>query len=95
MGSVEDRVREDIEELGELRGIQGSLAEIAYSLARYLDHDPGLATAGVAKQLTETLVRIKDLGSSAKPSDGFLEGMPTPVGDTADTGKSNVRPIRG
>ncbi len=95
MGSVEEQVRGDIKELGKLKGIQPSLAEIAYALARYLDNDPGLATAGVAKQLTETLTRIKDLGSSVKPSDGFLEGMPAPVGDTANTGKSNVRPIRG
>ncbi len=94
MGAVEDEVRRDIKELGKLQGIQPSLAEIAYSLARYLDNDPGLATAGVAKQLTETLIRIKDLGSSAKPSDGFLEGMPTPVGDTADTGKSCKRCAR-
>lgn len=95
MGSVEEQTREDIKALGKLQGIQPSLAEIAYSLARYLDNDPGLATAGVAKQLTETLFRIKDLGSGDKPSDGFLEGLPTPVGHPADTGKSNVRPIRG
>ncbi|OQR64770.1 hypothetical protein B6E66_07370 [Streptomyces maremycinicus] len=37
MGSVEDAVRSDVEQLGDLVGIEPSLSAMAYSLARRID----------------------------------------------------------
>lgn len=37
MGSVEDAVRSDVEQLGDLVGVEPSLSELAYTLARRID----------------------------------------------------------
>jgi hypothetical protein len=55
LGGVEAVVRGDITELGELMGIQPSLAQTAYTLARQLDASASMATAAVARDLRETL----------------------------------------
>ena len=37
MGSVEEAVRSDVEQLGDLIGVEPSLSEMAYALARSID----------------------------------------------------------
>lgn len=63
MGPVESKVREDVAVMGELTGTRGSLAEIAYTLARELDAGTAkMAVAAVARELRELLKALE--GSS-------------------------------
>lgn len=99
-GPVEAAVRADIARLGDLDGIRPSLAEIAYSLARYLDSTadaeparrggppPRDQTAAVAKELRSTLADL-----TAGEADDLRAGqarilhlLSAPVRDAADAG---------
>lgn len=82
-GSVERSIRRYVKSRGELGGVQPSLAETAYTLARTLDEGAGLATAAVARELRATLQALEarsdsDLGTA------FVAGLFSPVGDEAD-----------
>jgi hypothetical protein len=53
MGSVETAVRSDIEQLGDLAGIEPSLAEMAYTLTRRID----TAATGECETCSEAVAR--------------------------------------
>lgn len=46
MGSVEKAVRDDVEQLGDLVGVEPSLSEVAYRLAREIDNANGRTCQG-------------------------------------------------
>lgn len=94
-GPLEMRVRLDIGLLGDLTGVQGSLAETAYTLARQLDEGAGMGTASVARELRLVLAEISrgprnddDPTSQVIAGLGIPERAPTsvsaPVRDTED-----------
>lgn len=94
-GEVETAVRNDILKL-KLRGeFARSLCEIAYNLARKLDLDAGMATAAVAKQLTDTLSRIKEAADDDDDRSDLQRDLSTPqlspeVGDWTNTKPSDL-----
>lgn len=74
---VEKQVRADVRALGELRGpVAGSLAAMAYALARRLDDPDESSPAPVAKQLEATLLK---LGELAVPDDDLDAGLSEPT----------------
>lgn len=79
-GSVAEAVREDIDALGDLVGLEPSLAELAHTLARQIDSgcgefDPPLTA--VTKELRATL---KELWAQrpAKDDDDDLDDLASP-----------------
>jgi hypothetical protein len=84
-GDVETAVRADIEAFGDLAGVQNSLAQMAYRLARVLDSGArGMSAAAIARELRETLRELKgdaDAGDVAQQLEAYLS---SPVGDAAD-----------
>jgi hypothetical protein len=77
-GPIEIAARADVAELGELVGVEASLAESAYALARELDSGKsGLATAAVARELRATLTAIV-AGRDEEP-DSDLADLGTPA----------------
>ncbi|MEV3980789.1 hypothetical protein [Nonomuraea sp. NPDC049758] len=80
MGPVEKVVRDDVEELGDLVGIEPSLAEMAYRLAREIDAgggEEGKLLPQLNRELRQTLAQLMegrgeedddDLGDLAEPS---------------------------
>lgn len=94
-GEVETAVRNDILKM-RLRGATVlSLVEISYNLARKLDLDAGMATAAVAKQLTETLKLIAEAADDDDDRTDLLKDIGTPqlsppVGDWKNTRPSDL-----
>lgn len=78
-GRVEAAVRSDVEQLGDLVGIEPSLAEMAYALAHEIDAgggDEGKLLPQLARELRQTLAQLMegratddddDLGDLASP----------------------------
>ncbi|WP_097982263.1 hypothetical protein [Streptomyces sp. f150] len=78
-GRVEAAVRSDVEQLGDLSGIDPSLAEMAYTLAREIDAgggDEGKQLPQLTRELRQTLAQLMegqaaddddDLGDLASP----------------------------
>lgn len=62
-GPVEARARLDVEEFGELTGIQRTQAEIIYALARHLDSPDVGSPASVARELG---ARLSELAASTQ-----------------------------
>jgi hypothetical protein len=92
-GPVELAARRDVRALGDLAGIQRSLAETAYRLARTLDDGAGLATAAVARELRATLISLKEAGKGDAASARLLERLSAPLDDpeiprTGDAGRA-------
>ncbi|MEU0102402.1 hypothetical protein [Streptomyces sp. NPDC006267] len=56
MGSVEEAVRSDVEQLGDLVGVEPSLSEMAYTLAHQID----LAATGECEACGEAIPRGDD-----------------------------------
>jgi hypothetical protein len=82
-GDVEARVRADIEALGDLDGVQPSLARVAYTLARALDSGTkGMATAAISRELRETLAALTDSSDADEQMKRLLEQLSTPVNET-------------
>jgi len=78
-GPLEMRVRLDIGLLGDLTGIQGSLAETAYALAKQIDEGAGMGTASVARELRLLLSEItKGSASDDDPASGIIAGLGIP-----------------
>jgi hypothetical protein len=94
-GDVETAVRNDILKM-RLRGATTqSLVEVAYNLARKLDFDAGMATAAVAKQLTETLKLISEAADDDDDRTDLLKDIGTPqlsppVGDWKNSKPSDL-----
>lgn len=94
-GEVETAVRNDILKMS-LRGAYAkSLCEVAYNLARKLDLDAGMATAAVAKQLTETLKQISEQADDDDDRASLVKDISAPqlspeVGDWKNTRPSDL-----
>ncbi len=69
-GSVETAVREDIDALGDLSGMQPSLAASALALARSIDSADERNVAALAKELRATLGQL--MGDGAGSDDDSL-----------------------
>jgi len=70
-GPVERKARSDVRKLGALTGVQASLAETAFTLARMLDDGAGLATAAVARELRAHMTELARQ-KPAKPQEDSL-----------------------
>lgn len=97
-GPVEMRVRLDVGLLGNLAGTQGSLAEVAYALARLIDEGAGMGTASVARELRLLLQEItRGPLNDDDPASAIIAGLgiperadvPTPVRDAENPGPGN------
>lgn len=80
MGPVETAVREDIEALGDLVGVEPTLSEMAYALAREIDSgggDDGKLLPQLNRELRATLAQLLE-GRGAEEDDDDL-------GDLAST----------
>jgi hypothetical protein len=82
-GPVERATRRDVKALGKLAGVQGSLAETAYRLAKTLDDGAGLATAAVARELRATLLTLKEAGGVGAAADDLAAALSSPMDDPA------------
>jgi hypothetical protein len=94
-GPVETATRVDIAGLGTLGGIQGSLAETAYRLARTLDEGAGLATAAVARELRATLLAVREVGDVRNVGADLSAELSTPLDDPADPPEAHARRAGG
>jgi hypothetical protein len=79
MGPVEKAVRDDVEQLGDLVGVEPSLSEMAYRLAKEIDaggedskHLPGLN-----RELRATLAQLLE-GRAVEDDDDDLDDLGTP-----------------
>lgn len=78
-GPVEEAVRSDVEQLGDLVGVEPSLSEMAFTLAREIDAgggDEGRLLPQLNRELRQTLAQLlegratdddDDLGDLASP----------------------------
>lgn len=80
MGPVETAVREDIEAIGGLVGVEPTLAEMAYRLAADMDAgggEDGRLLPALNKELRATLKQLVD-GRPAEDDDDDLSGLGSP-----------------
>lgn len=82
--SVENAVRDTLEDAAEISIAHRALVATALTLARKLDDGAGMATAAVAKELRATLAEIL---KGADEDDGLNDfvnglGLPAPVGNS-------------
>jgi len=82
-GPVEAATRRDVKALGALAGVQRSLAEAAFNLAKTLDDGAGLATAAVARELRATLLTLKEAGGVGAAGDDLAAALSSPMDDPA------------
>ncbi|HTE70319.1 MAG TPA: hypothetical protein VK942_16435 [Actinomycetes bacterium] len=85
-GPVERAARRAVKNLGELQGMQQTLAEAAYKVARALDErdgKPDMATAACLRELRTTLDSLEHRGDSDS-GEGFVASLLAPVGDAPD-----------
>ncbi|GAA5048243.1 hypothetical protein HNP84_000217 [Thermocatellispora tengchongensis] len=81
MGPVEKAVRDDVDQLGDLVGVEPSLSEMAFTLAREIDAgggEDGRQLPALNRELRATLAQLlaarapeeddDDLGDLAEPS---------------------------
>ncbi|MFI6862636.1 hypothetical protein ACIBKZ_22535 [Streptomyces sp. NPDC050421] len=93
MGPVEKAVRTDVEELGDLVGVEPSLSEMAYTLARQIDmaatgecetcgeavpRDDGRTLPQLNRELRQTLAQLLE-GRAADDDDDGLGDLDSPV----------------
>lgn len=93
MGPVEKTVRDDVEQLGDLVGVEPSLSEVAYRLAREIDNANGRACMScgelipsqeeartlpaLAKELRATLAQLLAARAPGEDDDD-LDDLDTP-----------------
>lgn len=93
MGPVEAAVREDVEELGDLAGVEPSLSQMAYRLAREIDGaagrceacgepaggsgEDGRQLAALNRELRATLAALLE-GRAAEDDDDGLGDLASP-----------------
>ncbi|MEV6571858.1 hypothetical protein [Streptomyces sp. NPDC051577] len=79
-GPVERAVRDDIEQLGDLAGVEPSLSELAYTLAREIDSDveEGRQLHQLSRELRQTLAQLLE-GRATDDDDDDLGDMGAPV----------------
>ena len=83
MGPLETAIRETVAELAATTGVTRSLAELAYILAERLDRreggNTGMAIAGNAKELRETLKQMTEVSGASTALDDLLSELKVPV----------------
>jgi hypothetical protein len=70
-GPVEQAVRDDVEQLGDLVGVEPSLSEMAFTLAREIDAgggEDGKQLASLNRELRQTLAQLLE-GRAADDDD--------------------------
>ncbi|MET8297408.1 hypothetical protein ABZW02_25620 [Streptomyces sp. NPDC005180] len=80
MGPVEKAVREDVEALGDLAGVEPSLTELAYRLAGEIDQLPSednKLLANLSRELRQTLAQLLE-GRAADDDDDGLGDLAAP-----------------
>lgn len=80
MGPVETAVREDIDAIGGLVGVEPTLAEMAYRLAREIDGgggEDGRLLPALNKELRTTIKQLLD-GRPAEDDDDDLADLDSP-----------------
>ncbi|HCA86366.1 MAG TPA: hypothetical protein DEQ61_13200 [Streptomyces sp.] len=80
MGPVEKAVRDDVEQLGDLVGVEPSLSAMAYTLAREVDNgggEEGKQLAQLSKELRATLAQLLE-GRAAEEDDDDLGDLGAP-----------------
>ncbi|MFE2243899.1 hypothetical protein ACFXCU_30870 [Streptomyces virginiae] len=80
MGPVEKAVREDVEALGDLVGVEPSLTELAHRLAREVDRLPSEDTKllpQLSRELRQTLGQLLE-GRAADDDDDGLGDLASP-----------------
>jgi len=82
VGSVEAKVRADIEALVSAHPMGESLAEMSLNLARTLDAGAGLATAAVNRELRANLLELSRL--AVDDADDFADDLSAPVRDAEE-----------
>ncbi|MGW5852097.1 hypothetical protein ACWFQ8_29825 [Streptomyces sp. NPDC055254] len=81
MGPVEKAVRDDVEQLGDLVGVEPSLTELAYRLAEEID---GISTEDnkllplLSRELRQTLAQLLE-GRAADDDDDGLGDLAAPI----------------
>lgn len=81
MGPVEQAVRSDVEQLGDLVGVEPSLSEMAYRVARKIDDgggEEGRLLPALNRELRATLQQLLD-GRAVDDDDDGLGDLATPV----------------
>ncbi|WP_328620715.1 hypothetical protein [Streptomyces sp. NBC_00354] len=94
MGPVETTVRDDVELLGDLNGVEPSLAEVAYTLAHSIDvlasgecdtcgssvptGDTGKTLPQLTRELRQTLAQLLE-GRAADDDEDELGDLASPV----------------
>lgn len=78
-GPVEAAVREDVEQLGDLVGVEPSLSEMAYRLAREIDDggEEGRQLPQLNRELRATLAALLE-GRAAEDDDDDLGDLGSP-----------------
>lgn len=80
MGPVEKAVREDVEALGDLAGVEPSLSEMAYRLAQDIDAgggEDGKLLPALNRELRATLAQLLE-GRAPDDDDDSLGDLATP-----------------
>lgn len=80
MGPVEKAVRDDVEQLGDLVGVEPSLSEMAYRLAQGIDAgggEDGKQLAALNRELRATLAQLLE-GRAPDDDDDGLGDLATP-----------------
>lgn len=74
MGPVEKAVRDDVEQLGDLVGVEPSLSEMAFTLAREVDGgggEDGKQLAQLNRELRATLAALLEGRATEDDDDGL------------------------
>jgi hypothetical protein len=74
MGPVEEAVREDVEALGDLVGVEPSLTELAYRLASEIDMtggEDGKLLPQLSRELRQTLAQLMEGRAADDDDDGL------------------------
>lgn len=91
-GPVERAARRAVKSLGDLTGVQATLAEAVYKIARALDERdgrPDMATAACLRELRTTLEALERRGDS-DIGDAFVASLFTQVGDGEESGPADT-----
>lgn len=81
MGPVEKAVRDDVEQLGDLVGVEPSLSEMAYRLAQEIDAgggEEGKLLPQLNRELRQTLAQLLE-GRQAEEDDDDLGDLAEPA----------------
>lgn len=87
-------VRRDLRRLGRLdTGVRGSLAEVAFVLARAIDdadEEPPTTVAKLAQELRVTLGALREVGGDGDDAAGVAADLASAVWDTPQPGPADV-----